>query len=158
MLAIVDANCAQDTMVCPPHADFAPIWDRLFGGQLVLAYGGTKLRKEYQRLSEVWRVVIALDRAGRARAFSDAAVDACQNDLISSKKLTSDDPHVIALARVSGARLLCSRDQALHTDFLSKSLIDKPRGKVYQSKKHVDLLPQGKKLGNTKRRQRKAHS
>lgn len=48
----------------------------------------------------------------------------------------SGDYHVIALAQVSGARLLYSNDAALQEDFKSKRLIDKPRGKVYSTREN----------------------
>lgn len=47
----------------------------------------------------------------------------------------SNDIHIIALARVSGARLLFSNDTALHKDFRNKDLIDQPRGKVFSTLK-----------------------
>ena len=52
----------------------------------------------------------------------------------------SDDPHVIALAQESGARLLCSLDEALHTDFTNPRLINAPRGHVYQNAAHKHLI------------------
>ena len=59
----------------------------------------------------------------------------------------SNDHHVIALAQVSGARLLYSNDRALQDDFRDKSLIDSPRGRVYStlgtsgfSRSHRNLL------------------
>ena len=45
----------------------------------------------------------------------------------------SNDHHVIALAQVSGARLLYTNDRALQKDFKDKRLIDKPRGRVYST-------------------------
>ena len=47
----------------------------------------------------------------------------------------SDDQHIIALAQISGARLLYSHDGDLQEDFRNKELIDRPRGKVYSTKK-----------------------
>ena len=65
----------------------------------------------------------------------------------------SDDPHVIALARISGARLLCSNDKDLQQDFGTKNLIDRPRGKVYSTRdkqKYKEYQPNvhGKLLAN----------
>lgn len=42
----------------------------------------------------------------------------------------SNDPHVIALAQVSGARLLYVNDRDLEADFKNRQLID-PEGKLY---------------------------
>ena len=45
----------------------------------------------------------------------------------------SDDPHILALAQASGARLLYPNDKNLQQDFKNKKLIDQPRGKVYST-------------------------
>lgn len=45
--------------------------------------------------------------------------------------LTSNDPHVIALADVSGARILYSNDENLRDDFRNSVLVSSPRGKLY---------------------------
>jgi hypothetical protein len=43
----------------------------------------------------------------------------------------SNDPHVLALARVSGARLLFANDGNLIEDFQKNSILRRPPGKVY---------------------------
>jgi len=48
-------------------------------------------------------------------------------------RLKSDDAHVVALAIVSGARLLYSKDVDLHEDFKNSKIISDPRGKVYST-------------------------
>ena len=45
----------------------------------------------------------------------------------------SDDHHVIALAQISGARMLFSNDGALQQDFKNIKLIDQPPGTVYST-------------------------
>jgi len=140
MSLIVDANCAASTLCTSPCAAFAPVMTAIRNGDAKLVFGGTKLKREYSRLSSVWRFIVALDRAGKAKAISDGAVDALQASLEQSGLLRSDDSHIIALAKVSGARLLCSLDRDLHCDFVSKQLIDKPRGSVYQNSSHASLL------------------
>ena len=51
----------------------------------------------------------------------------------------SNDTHVIALARIGGARLLYSKDLALHQDFRNKQLIDDPRGQIYSTYRSSDF-------------------
>ena len=46
----------------------------------------------------------------------------------------SNDLHVLALAQVSGARLLYSNDLTLHQDFGNGDLINGPRGKIYSTR------------------------
>ena len=59
----------------------------------------------------------------------------------------SDDEHVIALARVSGARLLFTNDGDLQADFKNPGIINGPRGVIYTTmlkqevtRTHRDLL------------------
>ena len=96
------------------------------------------MRREYFRSEKVKRMVRQLDQAGRAKAVPDAEVDAKTRAV--APQCVSDDPHVIALAQVSGARLLCSLDHALHRDFTNPQLINAPRGHVYQNATHEPLI------------------
>ena len=41
-----------------------------------------------------------------------------------------DDPHILAWAQVSGARLLYTNDKCLKDDFKNKSIISHPEGTV----------------------------
>ena len=63
----------------------------------------------------------------------DGTVGTRTDELDQSGSLESDDPHVIALAQLSGARLLYSNDAALQRDFRSPQLINSPRGRVYST-------------------------
>ena len=44
---------------------------------------------------------------------------------------TSDDPHVLTVAQMSGTRLLYSNDGDLHQDFKNRGLVNNPRGNIY---------------------------
>ena len=52
----------------------------------------------------------------------------------------SDDPHVLALAKLTGARLLFSRDDALIQDFQNNRILNQPRGKVYPHENFNEFL------------------
>jgi hypothetical protein len=137
MCLIVDNNVAAD-FFCGSNPNLAPLKNAVLSAICCLHYGGSKLRNEYFQSPKVKRMVKALDQAGRAKAFPDAVVDARMNQV--APNCVSDDPHIIALALVSGARLLCSLDQALHTDFTNPNLINNPRGSVYQNAQHKHLI------------------
>lgn len=142
MCMIVDMNVAHRVLLRTDDPDFQPIHKSLFDDQKIrgrLAYGGELLR-EYSRNNKVRRLVALLDRAGRATRIPDVPVDDETNRLIRSNACISNDAHIIALARVSHVRLLCSHDQDLHQDFTNKSLVDRPRGKVYQYAAHEPLI------------------
>lgn len=140
MCLILDANCLHKVF---PSADeeFLPIENAITSGKAKLVYGGTKLLEEYKRVALAWRMIVALDKAGRTRKVNDLKVDAMENSLMAAGQLQSDDPHVIALAKISGVRLLCSHDKNLHADFTDPHLMQ-PRGSVYQNASHKKLILQ----------------
>ena len=140
MCLILDANCLHKVF---PSADedFLPVKDAITTGNAKLVYGGTKLRNEYKRVNAAWRMIVALDRAGRTRKVDDSDVDIRESVLKASGRLQSDDPHVIALALISGVRLLCSHDINLHADFTNPRLLQ-PRGSIYQNASHKNLIRQ----------------
>lgn len=65
--------------------------------------------------------------SGKARKVDDAKVDELTQKIENEGGYLSNDPHVLALAQVSGARLLYTNDEDLQRDF--KRL--KPSGKIY---------------------------
>ena len=139
---IIDANVVHQVLLRQDDADFRDVSARLFGADKATAsvvYGG-RLLVEYQTSEQVMRVLRLLDQAGRARAIPSDQVDEETRRVSKSELCVSNDPHIIALARVSKVRLLCSRDRALHNDFTNKRLLDSPRGKVYQKRSHKRLL------------------
>ena len=130
MCLIVDANVAVQ-FFCTTDPNSADLRNAVFGNGCCVVYGGY-LREEYEKIDKARRVVLALDRAGKARAIPDGPVEKRTAELKGSGVLNSDDPHIIALAEVSGSRLLHSLDIALHHDFTNPAIINKPRGHVYQ--------------------------
>lgn len=141
MCVIVDANLAGVVFRSPPRADFEPVVDWLqTKGRLV--YGG-QLTRELERVTAARKYLLELTRAGRAVPWNDAKVEAEEKRI----RCRSDDPHVIALARASGARTLCSRDKLLHQDFKDPKLVANPRGSVYQTTSHKRLLRHTRSCG-----------
>ena len=141
MCAILDANVAAQVF----GADGAdrPAAGRAFfhwlnSGRGHLAIGG-RLRRELDRIREFqqWRREAVL--AGRITLLSDEAVDRTAFRLQQEQTCRSDDEHVVAVAQLSGARLLYSNDTDLQDDFTDKALIDQPRGKVYSTRIRDDL-------------------
>jgi hypothetical protein len=136
---IVDTSLASQVFRAIPHPDFVAVFDWLHAptssGRMVV---GGKLVKELEGRADSRRYLRELVRAGRALVFPGPLVDSQEKEL--TGRCRSDDPHVIALARLSGARTLCSADHDLQADFKNKALIDKPRGRVYSNDGHKHLL------------------
>ena len=85
-------------------------------------------------------------QSGRLLRTDDDSVDQYTAKLVAEGVCRSNDQHVIALAQVSGARLLYANDGKLQTDFGNRMLISQPRGKVYSTKKYPELRPSHKQL------------
>ena len=113
------------------------IRERMLKKKLQVVYGG-ELRREYLKLSAVTDSMS--HQAGIAKLIPDKDVDAEDKEVKKQGQCTSNDTHVIALALVSKARLLCSADHGLHADFKNPRIISNPRGRIYQTREHVDLL------------------
>ncbi|NJL28982.1 MAG: type II toxin-antitoxin system VapC family toxin [Thermoanaerobaculia bacterium] len=152
MCVIVDANVAALVFSPAPADDFAPVrrWldDPRKDGRLV--YGG-QLARELEKLGAARRYLKSLAQAGRALFYPDAQLQREQTALADTPAVRSDDPHVLALARISGARTLCSNDEALREDFKDSALISRPRGNLYTRSEHVHLLRHTRSCGHRRR-------
>jgi len=153
---IIDADVAALVFRDAPDPGFVPVLDWLSkplrDGRLV--YGG-RLTKQLFRVARAQLAILELDRAGRATRFPDSEVEAERRRVKGFRLCKSNDEHIIALAIVSGARTLCSRDTDLHEDFKNRALIDKPRGRVYRDASHAGLLTH---TASCRRQQRKLAS
>ena len=138
MCLIIDLNVVN--LIFPqPTTDFEPVFKAISQKRARIVYGG-KLKREYQRAAQFWRVLVRLDQQGSARPIDDAQVDALAKKLLQGGTCCSDDEHVLALAVVSGSRLLCSNDGNLCADFRNATLISNPRGNVYRRPAHASLI------------------
>jgi hypothetical protein len=137
MCVIVDANRAS-LVFGPPHEDYRPILDWLDRGGMIVF--GAKLARELDRVDAARRYLRVLVQAGRAYQAPKGTVESEQAAISATSAIRSDDPHVLALARVTGTRLLCTNDERLIADFKDKKWIDRPRGKIYRTKAHFRLL------------------
>ncbi len=129
MCVIVDANLASLVFKTQPSNHYAPVITWLTKKDGLLVYGG-QLARELGKVEVARRFLVTLQRAGRAKLIPDPELEKEESVVHATGLCQSNDAHVIALARVSGARTLCSRDAALHQDFKNAQLIAKPRGVV----------------------------
>ena len=129
MCAIVDANVAGEVFGSNQTQAGAEFLKWLVSGRGRLIAAGKLVDELDKTPTREW--IRQAKLSGKLQSMDDADVNAKAVQLQNS--CSSDDPHVIALAQMSGARLLYSNDSTLHQDFRSKSLIDAPRGRVYST-------------------------
>ncbi len=140
MCAIIDNNMRDRFFGTPVDPDLQPLWNWINDGKGVLVVGG-HLREELYKSENARRAIQQWIRAARAKDMEDVRPGEVEAETRQIADLCkSDDAHVIALARVSGARRLCSEDQLLHADFRNRELISSLRGAVYQNATHTHLL------------------
>ena len=128
MCAILDNDCVGDVFGGSVGTAAAQFFDWMNTRRCRLVVGG-QLRRELEATQAylVWARTAAQD--GRLRLENDEAVDQLAAELVESGACVSDDPHTIALAQISGARLLYSKDNDLQNDFRNDDLL-KPRGRL----------------------------
>ncbi len=150
MCAIIDANVAGEVFGPSPQQAAKKFYDWINKGSGRLVAGG-KLLQELESGSQRFnRWAAEAVKFGMMRIVNEAEINTRTVRLKNQGVYVSDDPHILALAQVSGARLLYSNDSALHEDFTNKELVDKPRGKIYStlrtknfSRSHRQMLNKG---------------
>lgn len=146
MCAIIDANVGHQLFGNKPPEAGAYFLDWLTRGKGRLVVGGD-LRQELEKSEKFKRLLLELERANKAINIHGREVDEATNALRNQKTCMSNDQHVLALAKVSGARLLFTNDQDLQKDFKNRQIIGGIPGKVYTTlrrssvtRTHKDLL------------------
>ena len=152
MCVIVDASVGDEVFGSSRSTAGKQFFEWLNDGKGILVIGG-KLRKEFYDKSHTFSIwAQQAQNAGIIRNVNDAKVDDKTRQILADGNCKSNDQHIIALAQLGGARLLYSNDKDLHQDFGNRTLIDKPRGKVYSTKVHKDLTPDHQRLLRLKKR------
>ena len=98
-----------------------------------------RLLKEYADSPRVMRMLDQYRRAGRTRRVKLSEV---AREYPATAKIRSNDRHILAMARASGARLLYTGDGALARHFRNPEIINNPEGVVYSRAAHqIHLRP-----------------
>ena len=146
MCAIVDNNVVAEVF---GDEDSRPEAGQQFrkkidSGKIILVLGG-KLRSEIEH-KEFRRYWTEATKAGRVKNCDDGEVRQLTGKIKDTKSCKSNDEHIIALAQISGARLLYTNDEALQTDFQEYNFVSGPGGKIYTTKIRRDYSSAHKRL------------
>ena len=147
MCAIVDVNVAHEVFGDSPSLPAEKFYEWLESGSGRLVVGGKLLRELEETSPDFRRWGATAQLAGKMITVDEREVEARTRKIEREGAISSNDPHILALAQVSGARLLYSNDRDLSNDFRDRRLIDNPQGKVYTTRKDRDAPPT---LDNTK--------
>ena len=145
MCAIVDANAIWEVFGSDRPEAGQKFFDWLTVGSGILTIGG-KLLSEISKDQRFKEWANAAIKSGKMRIEDGTEIEKREVEISRSYQLRSNDLHIVALAQVSGARLLYSNDGKLIEDFKDKSLIDRPRGKVYRTSDDPAFTPSKRAL------------
>lgn len=135
LCVIIDADIAA---VLFTDSSLLPVLHWLRDDNMGFTVHGGRLTQELLRVNKMRSLLVELNRAGKTREVP--GVDEEEAYLEENVLCVSNDRHIIALARISGARTLCSCDNLLQSDFKNRDLVPSPPGKVYTRAEHVHLL------------------
>ena len=117
MCAIVDAQVAHEVFGDHPSPAGRKFYQWLHKGRGRLVTGG-KLLQELETGSPGFRLwARQAGLAGLVTVVNQGKVEERATEIEREAEHASNDPHVLALAQVSGARLLFTNDRPLQKDF-----------------------------------------
>ncbi len=146
MCAIIDANSLPEVFGDNKTDRSMAFVNWLEAQTVQVVIGGTQYRAEVDKVAKASQWFRQAIRTGRASEVNDEDVDRSATDLrnLSDARhqaiVRSDDPHILALARCSGARLLYTADGALIQDFTDANIIGRPVGKVLPPSDYHEFL------------------
>lgn len=92
------------------HEDFEPVLKWITAGHGRIVYGGEKYKAEISKTPYL-KIFSILNTFNRTIPLNDVLVDNEQHFIESIENDPDfDDPHIIAMVRVSGCKLICSND------------------------------------------------
>ena len=147
MCAIIDNDVVAEAFGDKPTPAGRAFRKSVVDGRIKLVVGG-ELLDELDQNGNFRRWRDGAVRYGKVFAQERKDVDLRTKQLRAEDSCVSNDEHIIALAQITGARLLFSNDKKLHRDFRNKQLVDHPRGKVYSTNDSKEFTPAHRNLLN----------
>lgn len=147
MCIIIDSNAFHEGFAGRAEAG-KKVFEWLADGKGMMAIGGKLLKEIAGNSPNAARWIREGIGSNTVIAANDSEVNDAAKRLDREGVCKSNDAHVIALAQVSGARLLYSNDGTLHQDFKNRELLNSPRGKVYSTLKNKRFLRSHRELLN----------
>lgn len=139
MCVILDASIAGVLM---SNSDFRPLLGWIDSTPGMIVYGGRQ-GEELAKVTDLAKRLRSWSASGHARQIDAERLKSEEAIVREIGLCKSNDVHVIALARVTGARILAADDHNLETDFKNQGLVPSPGGHVYKNQQHSHLLRRG---------------
>lgn len=123
MCIIVDSNTLAAVLnpTDSEHRQFKPVLDHINSGKSKMIFGGSRFEGEVRKLPKYIKILAEMRKANKIAFASDDKVDALEAKI--EKAYTDplfNDKHIVALAYVANARMVCTKDGVLK-DYLHKN-------------------------------------
>ena len=145
MCVIIDADVLSRVFskANVEHHEFEPVLKWIMEGPGRVVYGGTKYREHLLNSPRYLALFTELSRLNKVCAQKTATVDLETEAVLALEADPDfDDPHIVAILRVSGCRLVCTDDKRSHK-FLHDAKFYRDRAhrpSIYSSSANADLL------------------
>ncbi len=139
MCAILDADILYEVFGTKTTKAGSLFLTWINKGKNRLVVGEALLKEINNRSFTIW--LNTAEQSGKVLRMDeekDSIIDKKKREL--EAKIKSDDPHIIALAQVSGARMLYSGEEALHADFKNNKFLKPTGGHVYPRKEKRKVI------------------
>lgn len=122
------------------HKEFEPVYEWIYNGPGKVLYGGTHFMAEIRPFLHIFA---ELSRQNKTIHLKDHLVDE-EEKIVKSLESDPDfdDPHLIAILRISKALLVCTKDIRAIKFLKKRKLYPKNQHcpKLYTSKRNKDIL------------------
>lgn len=127
----------------PEHDQFAPVMEWVANGPGKFIIGGSTYLRELMSVKSVIPFLLELERKRKIVRLSHMVVDTEEVQVKALESSTDfDDPHLVALVRVTGCKIICIRDPRSHKFLRQTKFYGSPkdRPRLYTRLKNKSLL------------------
>ena len=151
---IIDASAFRHLIEETPNSAGHQMcqWILRGDGLVVYSSGKNKYAEELRGYNEILQLIGDFTQRGRTEDVSDEHLSTVYDTIPSRPIRKSDDPHVLALAKVSGATVLFAHEPKLCIDFANVEVLSKVRRTERRSVPNVALTPPTDISGSKARR------
>jgi predicted nucleic acid-binding protein len=148
-MCIVIDTCALSVVFKSTDSAFAPVRKWILVGKGKMVFGGSTYTAELSKVGSILRFVAELSRQGKTVVLDKSAVDDAEKVIKEMEQSADfDDPHIVAIARVSRCRVVCTLDKRSDKFVRDRRFYAKgSRPSIYRAISHSHLLCEGNIVG-----------
>lgn len=140
-MCIVIDTCAISRVFTAGDADFDAVRRWIVEGRGKMVFGGTKYNEELLKLGRYLAVIQELTRQRKTVVVNRDLVDEAEARVREMEPCADfDDPHIVAIVKVSRCRVVCSTDARADRFVQDRRFYGAPVPSIYRHRDHGHLL------------------